>query len=315
MTELWRDQRVLVTGGTGFIGSFLVEKLLAEGARLRVPLRSKNCRYLEHLRSEIEWLEGDLRDPEYCRVLTEGIDFVFHLASCRRNVDFHHAHCSDVLTENVRMTLSLVEGLRGRSHVPVVFFSTANIPPTYDILSLLKEKEIDGYVLGKALCELPWFVAGKERGFPLLLVRPVGVYGPRDTFSADGNVIPALIVKAEAADDELIVWGTGEQERMFLYVEDLVDAVLELVAHGAQGVEYVSSPDLVTVRDLSEHIRNLVRPDLKIRFDPLRPSGRRSIPLLPLHECLQSFRWTPLQEGLRRTYAWWKGRVPVSLHG
>jgi nucleoside-diphosphate-sugar epimerase len=293
---------VLVTGGTGFIGSFLVERLLAQGATVRVPIRAKNYRALSERRSEIEWMEGDLRDPNYCRELVAGVDRVFHLASCRRNPAYHHDKCSDVINANVGMTLALLEALRENEPVPVTIFSTANVPLHTDVIALARSEDVDGYVLGKALSEVLWLTAQRQRNFPLLIVRPVGVYGPRDTFSEDANVIPALMVKAQRSKKELRVWGTGEQERAFLYVEDLVDAVLTLAEAGVDGVQYVMAPESWTVRELAETIRDIVQPQLSITFDAAKPDGGPRIIPLPMHPSLKKFPWTPLSQGLRKTY-------------
>lgn len=300
-------RRVLVTGGTGFIGSFLVEALLAQGAKVRVPLRARNYRSLSSRRAEIEWMEGDLRDPGYCTALTADVDEVFHLAGSRRNGEYHHKRCSDVTNDNVRMTLALIDGLKESGAVPVTFFSSANVPPATDTIALSHAKEVDGYVLGKALAETLWFTAAHQHGFPLLVVRPIGVYGPRDTFTEDGNVIPALMVKTRDSDQELKVWGTGEQERAFLYVEDLIHVVLTLLEQGVGDVQYISSSDVVTVRDLAMRIRDLVRPQLQLSFDANKPVGNRTVPVLPLHPIVREWRWTPLEEGLRRTYEAWGG--------
>lgn len=301
-------KRVLVTGGTGFIGSFLVEALLARGARVRVPLRAQNYRHLSARRKEIEWLEGDLRDGDYCARLLRDIDEVFHLASCRRNVAVHRGKCADVLRENLRMTLGLLDGLRerGGEFPPVTFFSSANVPPSLDVIALAQENDTDGYVLGKALCETLWFAASRQHRFPLLILRPVGVYGPRDTFSLDGNVVPSLCLKARDSTDAMVVWGSGAQERAFLYVEDLVAAALQLRDVGAHGIQYVHAPEVVKVRVLAQMIRDHVHPGLPIRYDRTRPEGPRAMPLLPLHSCLQHFHWTPLREGLLRTIADWQ---------
>ncbi len=303
------SKSVLVTGGTGFIGSFLVERLLAEGATVRVPLHSRNYRSLSMRRSEVEWMDGDLRDAEFCKQLTDGIDVVFHLASYRRNVQFHHEHCGDVLAGNVQMTLSLASAVRKRPKIRVVFFSTANIPDPISLIDVAASDRKDGYVLGKLACELQWMSTAQQAGFPLLILRPVGVYGPRDTFSEDSNVIPSLIVKAEAAETELIVWGTGNQERAFLYVEDLVAAAFALLDAEATGVQFISSHEVVKVSALAGLIRDAVKPALALSFDTTKPEGRLSIPLLPMHPSLRAFPWTSLEEGMRKTVEWWKGEM------
>lgn len=308
MQSDWTGKRVLVTGGTGFIGSFLVEHLLDAGAKVRVPMRAQNYRALSSRRSEIEWMEGDLRDAAYCTDLVDGTDAIFHLAASRRNVAYHHKRPSDVINDNVRMTIALLEGIREcELNVPVTFFSTANIPPALDAIALAQSDQLDGYVLGKAICCSLWLAAAKQRNFPLLILRPVGVYGPRDTFNEDANVIPALMVKARDAEKEMTVWGDGSQERAFLYVEDLIHALFCLIDAGAQGIQYVTSGDVVTVRTLAESIRDIVHPGLSIRFDESKTVGARTIPILPLHESLQSLQWTPLAEGLRRTAESWNG--------
>ncbi len=303
----WKDKRVVVTGGTGFVGSVLVESLLDRGAIVRVPIRSENYRSLSKLRAKIEWVEGDLRDEEYCRKLIMGVDHVFHIASHRRNVEFHHDHSADVLVSNIEMSLALLKALKDYPHAGVTLFSSANIPPEIDVIRLAQESSTDGYVLGKALSEALWLISSRQYGFPLLVVRPVGAYGERDTFSEDGNVIPSLMVKAEK-DPTLIVWGTGAQERVFLYAPDLVAAVLRLMDENASGIQYVLPSEVVTVSKLATMIRNLVKPDLAIVFDPTRPEGKRTIPALPMHECLRKFPWTPLSEGLKKTYEGWKAK-------
>jgi nucleoside-diphosphate-sugar epimerase len=308
MAPSWKGRRVLVTGGTGFIGSFIVEELLARGATVRVPLRAQNFRALSERRAEIEWLEGDLRDPAYCAELVDGVDYVFHLAASRRNVEYHQKRPSDVINDNVRMSLAILDALKEKEmSVPVMFFSTANIPPALDAIAIAQSEKIDGYVLGKALCCTLWLAASRQRKFPLLILRPVGVYGPRDTFNEDGNVIPALMVKTRDANDKLKVWGDGTQTRAFLYVEDLARAVFTLIDNDIQGIQYVTSEDVVTVKELSESIRDLVRPNLPIEYQTDKPVGARTIPVLDMHPLLKAMKWTPLKEGLEKTFRTWKG--------
>jgi nucleoside-diphosphate-sugar epimerase len=137
----------------------------------------------------------------------------------------------------------------------------------------------------------------------------VGAYGERDTFTEESNVIPSLMVKAEKAKESLVVWGSGKQERVFLYVHDLVAALLRLLDVDAQGIQYILPPDTTTVKNLATLIRNIVRPDLPITFDKTKPEGSRSVATLPLHPCLEDFPWTPLRDGLYNTYEGWKAKA------
>lgn len=308
MTKSWVGRTALVTGGTGFIGSFLVEYLLDRGAKVRVPLRAENYRALSARRAEIEWIEGDLRDPVYCTTLVRGVDDIFHLAASRRHTEYHQKRPSDVINDNLRMTLALLEAMKEcESSASVTFFSTANVPPAIDPIAIAQTDSIDGYVLGKALCCTLWLAAARQRKFPLLILRPVGVYGPRDTFSEDGNLIPALMVQTRDSKEQLEVWGDGTQERAFLYIGDFIHAVMTLIDNNVTGVQYITTNQVVTVRQLAEQIRDLIRPGLPIVFEPAKNVENRTIPMLPMHPVLQSMDWTPLSEGLGLTYKAWNG--------
>ncbi len=308
MDSVWNGKKVLVTGGTGFIGSFLVEWLLDHGASVRVPLRAQNYRALSSRRSEVDWMEGDLRDPVYCTQLVKGVSHVFHLAGCRRNTEFHQKKPSDVANENVRMTLALIEALKEANvPVPVTFLSTANVPPAIDTVELSQKEKVDGYVLGKALCETLWHIAAHQRGFPILVVRAVGAYGPRDTFNEDANLIPALMLQARDKKETMTVWSDGTQERAFLYVEDLINVITRFAEEKVTGIQYVTTDDVVTVKELAELIRDLVRPGLPIGYNTEKSVAQRAIPHLSVHPLVRDFEWTPLAEGLKRTLTWWKG--------
>ncbi len=307
MKSPWNGKKVLVTGGTGFIGSFLVEWFLDRGASVRVPLRAQNYRALSSRRGEVDWMEGDLRDPAYCTRLVTGVNHVFHLAGSRRNTEFHLKKPSDVANDNVRMSLALIDALKeAGAPVPVTFLSTANVPPAIDTVELSQKESVDGYVLGKALCETLWLMAAHQRKFPVLVVRAVGAYGPRDTFSEDANLIPALMLQARDKKDAMTVWGDGSQERAFLYVEDLVDVMMKLVEANATDIQYVTTDDVVTVKDVAELIRDTVRPGLPIQFNPEKDVAPRAKPQLPVHEAVRDYEWTPLAEGLKNTNDWWK---------
>jgi preprotein translocase subunit SecA len=123
-----------------------------------------------------------------------------------------------------------------------------------------------------------------------------------------GNVTIATNMAGRGVDIKLGGVPATPQERVFLYANDLVAAVLSLLDHGASGIQYVTPPDVVTVAEVAQMICDLVQPGLKLEFDTSKPEGRRSLAVLPPHECLENFTWTPLKEGLKKTYQGWKAK-------
>lgn len=309
MSLNWKGRRVAVTGATGMTGRILVEKLLGLGARVRVTIRPGGDLARLGWLSQTEVVQGDLQHEDCCARLVEGVDQLFHLASHRRNVAFHHDRAGEVSQANVAMTLALLRALGRQPAIPVTFFSTANIAHGShgpDPLALEDKPSVDGYVLGKYAAELLWLAAARERSFRLLIARPVGIYGPGDWFSEDGNVIPSLMVKAsQPGQQQLAIWGSGRQERSFLYAEDVVGALLCLLDNGVAGVRYISPPETITVAGLAACIRNLIRPDLPLYFDTSRPEGASSLQRPQNHPCLEGFPWTSIAEGTKHTWAWW----------
>ena len=297
----WKGKNVLVTGGTGFIGSFLVEELLKRGAHVRVPMRGESLKWLEAHADNVGFIKGDITNPEDCRKFVAGIDHVFHLASERRNIKYHQEHSDEVHAANVSMTNALINALRDTLQVPVIFFSTANIQQVEGE----KDSPKDGYTSGKEACEALWIAAAEEQGFPLLIVRPPSVYGPRDSFGKEANVIPALIMKAAESNDTLEVWGDGTQKRMFLYVEDIPKALMKLLDSEIEDLQYIHPGNTVTVKELAEHIRDCMHPGLPLSFDTSKPQGSSYAPLPAVSEVLSAFQWTSLADGIQKTVEWW----------
>ncbi|MFA6039790.1 MAG: NAD(P)-dependent oxidoreductase [Candidatus Peribacteraceae bacterium] len=302
---MFSGAHIVITGGSGFIGSFLAEELLRRGATVRVPLHGGDKGFLKET-GGIEWMEGDLRDDAFCISLLEGAHRLFHFASRRKNVAVHRQRAGEIAADNIRMSLALAKAVSTHP-VPVTFMSSATVPEPLSLLSVSAASETDGYALGKAASEMVWIAASRQYGFLLAIPRPVGIYGPRDTFSQEGNIIPSLMVKAESATDALDVWGSGDAVRSFLFVEDVIRALFILAEADVTGIQFIVPPETVTVRALAERIRDLVRPGLPLRFDSAKPEGALSPVFPPPHPLLQGFAWTPLAAGLQRTLDWWKG--------
>lgn len=298
----WSNVPVLVTGGNGFIGRHLVRSLSAQGAQVRVPFRHQGSGSGERLPG-VEYVPGDLYDPAFCEQVVQGVAHVFHLASHRKNLQFHLEHASIVAHHNIQLSTGLIEAVR-RQPVPVTFFSTALAQHHVATDAVLREG-CDGYTFAKEVSESLWALAAYECGFPLLVIRPVGVYGPGSAFGPGANVIPVLLQLAQAGEP-LVVWGDGRHQRAFVYVQDLLRAVEILVAADVQGVQYVSPNQSISLFDLAQTVARVVHPGLSVTCDPSRPAGDSLETVLPLHPLLESIEWTPLTVGLRRTFEWWQ---------
>ena len=302
----WKGKTVVITGGTGFIGSHLAEFLLQQGATIRIPYR-ESSEWLRANSKQMDFQPGDITDIDFLKKCLAEADHVFHLASFRRHIAFHLEHATEVIEKNVQMAVALVNALRERP-TPLTFFSTANIPPDYTIFEAM-QTHVDGYQLGKALCEVLFTSLAHETKQPFLCVRPVSVYGPRDKFAVDANVLPALITKASLAKTELPVWGSGKQKRKFVYVEDVVQATCALLDAGATGIQYLTPPETIAIGDLARKICEHMNPALKLTFDTTKPEGPHQDRPFPTHTTLASFAWTPVDDGLQKTVQWWKTHV------
>ena len=302
----WKGKTVVITGGTGFIGSHLAEFLRDQGAKIRIPYR-ESSEWLTANIKKMDFRQGDITDIAFLKTCLEGADYVFHLASFRQHIAFHLEHATEVIEKNVQMAVALVNVLRERP-MPLTFFSTANIPPDYTIFEAI-QSHVDGYHLGKALCEVLFTALAHETKQPFLCVRPVSVYGPRDKFAVDANVLPALITKAATAEKELMVWGSGRQKRKFVYVEDVIQATCTLLEAGATGIQYLTPPETIAIADLAQKICQHVNPQLTLTFDTTKPEGPHQDRPFPTHSALASFPWTPMDQGLQKTVQWCKTNI------
>ncbi|MSR87255.1 NAD-dependent epimerase/dehydratase family protein [Candidatus Peribacteria bacterium] len=293
------SQKILLTGGSGLIGTSIAEHLRSRGVEVLAPSHA----------------DGDLRNPDFCKKIIVGVDRVFHLASFRKNVAYHLAHRKEVMEANIGMTDVLSKALLEQGKpIPVTFFSTAILGAYPENLgagihacqagkyarSPSIDDIADGYAAAKLRCEQHWREVCAEMKSPLLIVRPSSAYGPGDNFGPEANVIPSLIKKCREGQGSFTVWGSGKQMRSFLYAPDVGPALMTLIEKNVTGVEYLCPPERVSIRQLAEMIRGLVKPEMGIEFDTSQPEGP-SFPVLPMHSALKGMPWTPLADGLKAT--------------
>lgn len=300
--------RVLVTGGGGFLGSHLVERL--RGASTD-PFVARRADYdLTHA-SDVARLFEDAQ-PE----------LVFHLAAEVGGIGANRANPGRYWYANLMMGAHVLEQARLRGTGKVVLAGTVCAYPKFATVPFREDELWDGYpeetnapygVAKKAL--LVGAQAYREQyGTNAIFLLPANLYGPRDNFhETNAHVIADLIRKMHESRDEVVLWGDGTPTREFLYVEDCVDGLLLAAERydGAQPVNLGTGKE-ISIRELAELIAELTGFAGEIRWDTAMPNGqpRRSLDASRARELFGFEARTPLREGLERTIAWYRSSHP-----
>ena len=279
-------KNILVTGGSGFIGSHLTEALLAAGDRVIVvdDLSTGSARNLEHVRGHerLEVLNRDIADPQLVRDLIERSDIVYHLAAAV-GVALIAKQPIQTIERNIYPTQLILDELqrqiRGGRAIPMFLASTSEVygknPKEVwsegdDLVFGATTKPRWSYGASKAIDEFLALACHREYQLPIVIGRFFNVVGPRQT-GAYGMVLPRL-VEAALKDEPLIVHDDGHQVRCFAHVLDVIAAVLQLMAQpvAAGRVFNIGSDQPVSILELAQHVCQLVNPQAKIEFQSYR---------------------------------------------
>jgi GDP-L-fucose synthase len=313
----FRKQKVLVTGAAGLIGSNLVRRLVEEGAVVRGLLRKKQ----PPLRVPgVEYLTGDLARPRVCRALVDDVRYVFH---CAANTSGAWATATTPMTHvtpNVVMNAYLLEAAHDAHVEKFLWLSSTTGYPASD--QPVKEEEMFSgepyekyYFAGwmKRFTEVLCRMYGEKLnpGMTTLVLRPTNVYGPHDKFGfANSHVTAALIRKVVERHDPIEVWGTGDDVRDLIYVDDFVEAMLLAMNNlDRHTVMNIGSGTGTRVKEVLRTILELEDwTDAPVTFNPAKPT------MIPMRlvdtskaESLLGFRArTGIREGLRKTIDWYR---------
>ncbi len=324
MRNFWQQRRVAVTGGAGFIGSHVVEQLVAAGGQVTVVdiLSRGRTENLQAVRAQVAVRHADLRDLRATTVAFRDQDTVIHIAARVAGVAYNQAHPAEMFYENTAMTLAVFEAAR-QAHVrQVEMVSTACVYPrncqipTPETDGFLEDPEPSnlGYGWAKRLGEVQGRLYALEYGMAVGIVRPYNAYGPRDHFDATtSHVIPALISRVMSGEDPVVVWGDGEQSRAFLYVEDFARGVLEATERYPQPDPInLGTADEIKIKDLITLIVELSGRRPKILFDTSKPTGqaRRNCETSKAERLAGFAARVPLRQGLARTITWYRDHRP-----
>lgn len=311
--NFWKTKRVIVTGGAGFLGSFVTSKLEELGANEVIVPRSS---------------QYDLRKIEAIRQLLsdttqngDPVDMVIHLAANVGGIGANRLHPAEFFYDNLMMGVPLIHESWLQGVSKFVATGTVCAYPKFapipfqedDLWNGYPEETNAPYGLAKKMMLVQSQTYREQYGYNSIFVLPVNLYGPRDNFDLESShVIPALIRKCvdakERGDDYLDAWGDGSPTREFLYVEDAAAGIL-LAAEGyndSQPVNLGSSYE-ISIRDLMETIARLTDFDGEIRWDTTKPNGqpRRKLDTSRAKEIFGFESQTLFEEGLQKTIAWY----------
>lgn len=306
--------RVLVTGGAGFIGSHIAERLADLGHEVRVidNFSTGKRENLAACAGRVAVIEADIRDLAALKAAARGVDVVFHeaaLASVPRSVD-------DPVTSdevNVHGTLNVLVASRDAGVRRVVYASSSSIygnSPDLPKREDMTPAPESPYAAGKLAGELYCSVFSSLYRLPCVVLRYFNVFGPRQDPSSQYAAVVPLFTRALLRGEQPVVYGDGEQSRDFTYVENVVDANLAAAeSDGAVGkVLNVACGSTTTVNDLCERIRALAGVDVRPRFAPPRPGdvGHSYADVSRARALLGFAPSVALDDGLARTVEWFR---------
>jgi GDP-L-fucose synthase len=307
-SDFWPGRRVCVTGGAGFLGSFVTEGLRQRGADIFIP--------------RIE--DYDLVKPnDIQRMLADASpELIIHLAALAGGIGANRARPADFFYINLMMGVQLMHEAWKFGVDKFVAIGTICAYPKFTPLPFREENLWDGYPeetnapygLAKKMLLVQAQAYREQYGFNAVYLLPVNLYGPRDNFDLEtSHVIPALIRKCLEAkargDQQVVLWGDGSPTREFLYVEDAARGIL-LSAERFNSNEPVNlgSGMEISIKELANLIRRLTGYEGEFVWDSDKPNGqpRRALDVSRAEKFFGFRAQVPFEEGLRRTIEWYK---------
>ena len=301
-------KKILVTGGSGFLGSRIVKFLQEKGVKDIIVPRSDSC---------------DLRIAENCAKITKDVDIVFHAAGNVGGIGYNKEHPASVFFDNIMMDTLMMEESRKNGVKKFIAIGTVCSYPKFAAVPFSEKKIWEGYPeetnasygLSKKMMIVQSEAYKQEYNFKSIVLVQTNLYGPEDNFDLNtSHVIPALIKKIYDAkvsrQPEIELWGDGSPSRDFLYVDDAAQAaILAAEKYEKSDPVNIGSGREITIKELIKLIKNLMNADnLIIKWNTQKPNGqpRRC---LSIDKAKREMGFTPkisMEDGLRRTIEWFE---------
>ncbi|MGE5295516.1 MAG: NAD-dependent epimerase/dehydratase family protein [Solirubrobacterales bacterium] len=300
------SRAALVTGGTGLIGRQVVEILCDASVNVRVVSLDRIT-----VDERAEHVRGDLTDLGFCKEISQGMDYVFHVAGIKGSIEVTKSKPASFFVPLLMMNTNMLEAARVCKVDKVVYTSSIGAYPSAEVFR--ESDGDDGPPMdmfpgwAKRMAEMQIQAYRIQYGLEnFAVVRPCNVYGPGDNFDpANAMVIPSLMSRIRRGEDPLVVWGDGSAVRDFAYSRDVAEGVILALHHGTQGrFVNLGSGRGYTIRELVETLSRVV--SFQYRFDTTKSSGfpRRVMDISLARQMIGYDPRTSLEEGLRQTWEW-----------
>lgn len=307
--QFWQDRKVCVTGGAGFLGSFVLEKLRQRGVKDIFVPKIEDYNLVE--RDDILRMLDDANP-----------DLIIHLAASVGGIGANQAHPADYFYDNLMMGVQLIHEAWKRGVDKFVAIGTICAYPKFTPLPFKEDDIWNGYPeetnapygLAKKMLLVQAQAYRQQYGYNAIFLLPVNLYGPRDNFNpASSHVIPALIRKCieaqEGGQKEIVVWGDGSPTREFVYAEDAAEGIiLASERYNDPDPVNIGSGFEISIKDLVEKIVELTGFQGSIVWDTSKPNGqpRRRLDVQRARERFGFEAQVEFEEGLRRTIKWYR---------
>jgi nucleoside-diphosphate-sugar epimerase len=320
--------RILVTGGSGFIGSGLVQALVKAGHRVRVLDDNSrgSPRRLANVANDIEFIAGDIRDPVAVEKAVQGIDEVHHLAFVN-GTEFFYSRPELVLDVGVRGMINVIDACRKHGIGTLVLASSSEVyqtppkTPTDESVPLSIPDPLNprySYGGGKLISELLAINFGRKFFDRVLIFRPHNVYGPDMGWE---HVIPQFALRLDAAakkqpSGKLIfeIQGTGKETRSFCFIDDLVSGVMVMLEKGEHlGIYHIGAAEEIAIAELAHRIARISGREIElVAGKPVAGGTARRCPDISKLAGLGYKPRVPLSEGLKPTLEWYRRNVGLA---
>ena len=304
----FKGKNTLVTGGTGLIGRQVVDILYHAGAKVKIVSLDELV-----INPNVEHFVADLCNFEFCKKITKGIDYLFHIAGIGASVDCARKKIASHFVPMLMMNTNILEASRINNVEKIVYTSSVGAYAQTEIFRELDYRiesvPMDFAGWAKRMAEAQIYTYKIQYGLEnFSIVRPSNVYGPGDNFHPENSlIIPSLLYRIYHKESPLVVWGDGSAIRDFVYSGDVAEGIIQALYYGTNaGFVNLGSGRPCSVRELVETLYSFLK--FEYKFDPSKQTGspKRIMDITLAKQTINYNPSTSLMDGLAITWEWFK---------